>query len=156
MLPAVVVMTVAVTVVPAVLVTVPLPVALVLAVERCLRVGEGHRGVRDRIRHLLQHLGAHVGRSVAGLVVAGVECLASGSAVDGCLLLGLDSLGAREEATGRNARVDEPEVVGSTVEGRRLSLQALAGEELLEQRLDLVGTLWALSAESIPVTVVDE
>ena len=57
-----------------------------------------------------------VGERVAGQVVARVELLAGGAAPDRLLLGGLDLLGAGEQATRRDAVVDERLVVAAAVE----------------------------------------
>ena len=85
----------------------PSPVPLIA--ELVMREGEG--GVRDRVRHLLEHAGSMLCDGVARRVVARVVRGARGAAEDRGLLRGLDVLGAGEQATRRNAVLDEGEVV---------------------------------------------
>ena len=118
-----------------------------------LRLGGSEGGVRDRIRHLLEHDRVDVGGGVAGRVVARVIRLASSAAEDGGLLRRLDALGAGEQPACRNARLDEREVVAASVEvgGRRG--QALRGEVVQEDVLDRVRALGPCRAECITVAV---
>src|SRR5829696_5245988 len=118
--------------------------------------GEGHDRVGGAVAELVQGLGAEVVDGVTGLVVAGVVGLAGGAAVDGGLLGGLLALGAAEEASGGDADGDERAVVGAAVEGGRLGGQALAGEVLVEDVLDLGRARRAGRGGVGPVAVVDE
>lgn len=86
---------------------------------------EGERGVGDRIGHLPQHGHIDVLEGVAGRVVALVMGNLGRPAEDCRLLLGLQVLRPGEQSASRNAAVDEPEVVGPTIEFRRGNRQIL-------------------------------
>ena len=75
-----------------------------LAVALGLLARELHQHRRRGVAHLVERRVVQVADRVAGLVVAAVVRLAGDAAVDGRLLGGLDALGAREEAAGRERR----------------------------------------------------
>jgi hypothetical protein len=83
-----------------------------------LRVGGVDQ--RERRRHAVER-----GQAVAEGVVARVELLTRGPAVDRRLRGGLRDLGPGEEAAGGDAGLDEVAVVRAAVEGRRRRRQAL-------------------------------
>ena len=87
-------------------------------VDRLGRVREGQHRERDQVAVDLERVQVDVLEGVARLVVARVELLAGGAAPDRLLLLGLDLLGAGEEAARRDAGQDERLVVAAAGELR--------------------------------------
>ncbi|GJD00535.1 hypothetical protein ColKHC_09360 [Colletotrichum higginsianum] len=92
---------------------------------------------------------------VADEVVVDVVGDAGLAAEERGLGLGLDALGAREEAAGRDAVLDEGGVVGAAVELGGHVAAALGLEELLKVLLDDVGARGAREVEGAAVAVVD-
>src|SRR3954454_21031165 len=94
---AVAVAVVAVTVVAVTVVVVIADREVRLAVDGVGRVAVADDLVRDRVRHLPEHLLVVVVEGVAGLLVAGVVRRPGGPAVDRGLLRRLELLGAGEQ-----------------------------------------------------------
>jgi hypothetical protein len=124
--------------------------------ESGLRLRQGQRGVSCAVGQLAQRLGAEVVDCVAGLVVARVIGQTRSAAVDGRLLGRLENLGAAEQAAGGDPDRDEGAVVRAAVERGGVGRLALAGEMLVEQRLDLRGAGRSRRRGVGAVAVVDE
>jgi len=92
---------------------------------------------------------------VAGLVVVLIEDLASNTAPDLLLLLGLDLIGASSSTTSRDVGVKEWAVVRAAVELGGVGRNAGADEVLLVELLDLVAAVGTGEAVRASVTVVD-
>ena len=92
---------------------------------------------------------------VADLVVVNIISNARLAAEPLNLLLGLELLGAREEAARGDAVLDEAGVVGAAAELGGDELGVDAAEVVLEVGLDDVGAGRAGDVESVAVTVID-
>jgi len=92
---------------------------------------------------------------VTSLVVVLVEDLASNTAPDLLLLLGLDLVGTSGGTSSRDVSVEERTVVRAAVELGGVRWDAGADEVLLEELLDVVAAVGAGEAVSASVTVVD-
>jgi hypothetical protein len=123
--------------------------------QRVKRGGVRGDGVGDGAAVDQKGLEVEVVDRVTCPVVVLVKGGARGAPVQGSLCLGLDLLGAREQAARRDADVQEGPVVGAAVELGGLRGQALALKVLLEEGLCLGGSRGAAQVKGGPIAVVD-